>query len=232
MAPISYRYCHFPPSIIQHAVWLYARFSLSFRDVEDLLAERGIEVSYETVRRWVAKFGPQIARRLRAGRPRPHSQWHLDEMFVSIGGKRMYLWRAIDRHGEILDILVQAKRDKRAALKLMRALLKKSRRAPRTIVTDKLGSYAAAFKTLKITAVHHQARWKNNRIEGSHVYVRRRERRMQGFRSPGSAQRFLSVHAATYNTFNTHRHLDSAADHRQARSQAFAAWREAAGIAG
>ena len=103
MAPISYRYCHFPPTIIQHSVWLYARFSLSFRDVEDLLAERGIDVSYETVRRWVAKFGPQIARRLRQHRSPAHPLWHLDEMFVSIGGKRMYLWRAIDQNGEILQ---------------------------------------------------------------------------------------------------------------------------------
>jgi putative transposase len=229
MAAISYRYCHLPPPVIQHAVWLYARFSLSFRDVEDLMAERGIEVSYETVRRWVMKFGPQIAWWLRAPRSRPHSQWHLDEMFVSIAGRRMYLWRAIDRNGEIIDVLVQRKRDKRAALKFMRTLLKKSKAAPRTIVTDKLGSYAAVFRSLKITASHHQGQ--NNRIEGSHVYVRRRERKMQGFRSPGSAQRFLALHAATYNAFNTRRHLISAADHRQARSQAFVAWRQAAGIA-
>ena len=130
MAPIRYRYCHFAPAIIQHAVWLYARFSLSFRDVEDLLAERGSVVSYETIRRWVAKFGPQIAHRLRRHRRSAHPQWHLDEMFVSIGGKRMYLWRAIDQNGEILDILVEAKRNKHAALRLMRKLLKKSGRAP------------------------------------------------------------------------------------------------------
>ena len=231
MSPISYRYCHFPPTIIQHAVWLYARFSLSYRDVEELLAERGIVVSYETVRRWVARFGPQIARRLRHHRPRPHSQWHLDEMFVSMGGKQMYLWRAIDRQGEVLDVLVQAKRDKRAALKLMRKLLKQSGFAPLTIITDKLRSYTAAFRDLGLTARHHQARWKNNRIEGSHVYIRRRERRMQGFRSPGSGQRFLSLHAAAYNAFNTRRHLTSATDHRKLRSQAFTIWREAAGIA-
>jgi len=139
-------------------------------------------------------------------------------MFISIARRRMYLWRAIDRNGEILDLLVQRKRDKRAALKFMRALLKKSKAAPRTIVTDRLGSYAAAFRSLKITASHHQGHWKNNRIEGSHVYIRRRERKMQGFRSPGSAQVFLSLHATTYNAFNTRRHLISAADHRQARS--------------
>jgi len=230
MPRISYRYCHFPAEIIQHTVWLYARFTLSFRDIEELLAERGIEVSYESIRRWVARFGPQIARRLRHHRPRPHSLWHLDEMFVSMNGKRSYLWRAIDQNGEILDVLVQAKRDKKAALKLMRKLIKKSGLAPRTIVTDKLRSYAAAFKDLGLTARHHQARWKNNRIEGSHVYVRRRERKMQGFRSPGAAQRFLSLHAATYNTFNTRRHLITASEHRKRRDQAFTIWREAAGI--
>ena len=233
MPPISYRYCHFPPAIIQHSVWLYARFSLSSRDVEDLLAERGIDVSYETIRRWVAKFGPQIAQRLRHHRRPAHSQWHLDEMFVSIGGKRMYLWRAIDQNGEILDVLVQAKCNKHAALRLMRKLLKKSGRAPLVLVTDKLKSYAAAFRDLGLSSRHHQARWKNNRIEGSHVYVRRRERRMQGFRSPGAAQRFLSLHAATYNAFNTRRHFITATEHRKHRKhrdQAFMIWREAAGI--
>jgi len=144
MTPVSYRYCHFPPVVVQHGVWLYACFTLSFRDVEDLLAERGIGVSYETIRRWVARFGPQIARRLRTHRSRPHSLWHLDEMFVSMDGKSMYLWRAIDQNGEVLDILVQAKRDKKAALKLVRRLLKKQELAPCTIVTDKLRSYAAA----------------------------------------------------------------------------------------
>jgi transposase-like protein len=138
-------------------------------------------------------------------------------MFVSMDGKLMYLWRAIEQKGEILDVLVQAKRDKRAALKLMRKRLRTISFAPRTIVTDKLRSYAAAFRNPGLTARHHQARWKNNRIEGSHVYVRRRERRMQGFRSPGAAQQFRSLHAETYNVFNTRRHLNSAANHRDRR---------------
>ena len=228
MPPINYRYCHFPPTIVQHALWLYARFSLSFRDVEDLLAERGIIVSYETIRRWVAKFGPQIARRLRHHRRPAHPLWHLDEMFVSIGGKPMYLWRAIDQNGDILDVLVQARRNKNAALRLIRKLLKKTGRAPLVLVTDKLKSYAAAVRDLGLTVRHHQARWKNNRIEGSHVVVRRRERRMQGFRSPGSTQRFLSLHDATYNTFNTRRHLCHASDHRERRRRAFDLWNGAA----
>jgi len=228
MNAISYRNLHFPSSIIQRAVWLYARFNLSLRDVEELMAERGVDVSYETVRRWVKRFGPSIARSLRRERPRAHPQWHLDEMYVAIGGRWMYLWRAIDQNSEVLDILIQPRRDKRAALKLMRKLLKKHGFAPRTLVTDKWRAYGAAFRELGLTAWHHQAKWKNNRIEGSHVRVRRRERAMQGFRSPGSAQRFLSIHAAVYNHFATRRHLISAAEHRYRRDQAFTAWRIAA----
>ena len=228
MNVISYRNLHVPSSIIQRAIWMYVRFNLSLRDVEELMAERGVEVSYETVRRWVKRFGPPIARALRRGRPRAHPQWHLDEMSVSIGGRWMYLRRAIDQNGEALDILVQARRDKRAALKLMRKLLTKHGFAPRTIVTDKWRAYAAAFRDLGLNARHHQANWKNNRIEGSHVRVRRRERAMQGFRSPGSAQRFLSIHAAVYSHFTTRRHLISATEHRHCRDQAFTAWRTAA----
>ncbi len=144
MAPLCYRRHRFPPEIIQHAIWLYLRFMLSYRDVEGLLAERGLEISYETVRRWVLKFGPAIARRLRQRRPRPSDRWHLDEMVVRISGKRMYLWRAVDHEGEILDMLVQRRRDKRAAVRLMRKLLKKQGFAPKVLVTDKLRSYALA----------------------------------------------------------------------------------------
>lgn len=192
------------------------------------MAERGVEVSYETVRRWVQRFGPPIARGLRKGRLRPHPQWHLDEIYVSIGVRWMYLWRAIDQNSEVLDVLGQAERDRHAALKLTRKLLKKHGFAPRTIVSDKWRAYAAAFRDLGLNASHHQAKWKNNRIEGSHVRVRRRERAMQGFRSPGAAQRFLSIHAAVYNHFTTCRHLISAAEHRHRRHQAFTAWRIAA----
>ena len=141
---LSYAGYRFSPEIIQHAIWLYLRFTRSFRDVEELLAERGIDVSHETIRRWVAVFGPVIARRLRAMRPKPHTTWHLDEMFVSIGGKKMYLWRAVDAKGEVLDCLVQSRRNKQAALRLMRKLIRKYRMVPSKFVTDRLSSYAAA----------------------------------------------------------------------------------------
>src|SRR5579864_2602654 len=146
MAPISYRRHRFPPVVIQHAVWLYLRFTLSYRDVEELLAERGLDLSYESVRSWVLKFGPAIARGLRRCRPRPSDRWHLDEMVVRIAGKHMYLWRA--HEGEVLDRLVQRRRDKRAALRLMRKLLQKQGFAPKLLTTDKLGSYGAAFRLL------------------------------------------------------------------------------------
>jgi transposase-like protein len=145
MPPISYARHQFPPAIIQHAIWLYLRFTLSYRDVEDLLTERGLEVSYETVRRWILKFGPAIARRLRHRRPKPSARWHLDEMAVCIAGKRMYLWRAVGDEGEVLDVLVQRRRDKAAALKLMRKLLRKQGFAPAVVTTDGLRSYGAAF---------------------------------------------------------------------------------------
>ena len=148
MKPVSYARHRFPPQVIRHAVGLYLRFTLSLRDVEELLMERGLDVSYETVRRWVAKFGPIFARNLRRLRPRPADTWHLDKMVVSIGGRRMYLWRAVDSEGEVIDLLVQPRRDARAALKLMRKLLKKHGYAPRVIVTDKLRSYGAARRTL------------------------------------------------------------------------------------
>jgi putative transposase len=156
MAPLCYRRHRFPPEIIQHAIWLYLRFTLSYRDVEELLAERGLDISHETVRRWVLKFGPTIARRLRQRRPRPSDRWHLDEMVIRIAGVRMYLWRAVDHEGEVLDMLVQRRRDTRAALRLMRKLLKKQGFAPKLLVTDKLRSYAAAFRRLRLTCRHEQ----------------------------------------------------------------------------
>src|ERR671912_3071963 len=182
MQAISYARHHFPTEVIRHAVWLYLRFTLSYRDVEELLGERGLDVSYETVRRWALKFGPAYARNLRRTRPRPSTQWHLDEMAVVIGGKRLWLWRAVDSEGEVLDVLVQPRRDKAAALRLMRKLLRRHGAGPEALVTDGLGSYAAAARELGLSAVHVRTRWANNRAEGSHVPIRLREREMQGFR--------------------------------------------------
>ena len=231
MTLLSYRRHRFPPPIIQHAIWLYLRFTLSYRDVEDLLAERGLDISYETVRRWVLKFGTSIARRLRERRPRPSDRWHLDEMVVRIAGRRMYLWRAVDHEGEILDVLVQRRRDRRAALKLMRKLLRKQGFAPRLVVTDKLRSYGAAFRDLHLSCRHEQGLRMNNRAENSHQVVRRRERKMQRFKSAASAQRFLSMHAAVHNTFNLQRHLISRSTLRIFRAEATAHWQEAVAAA-
>ena len=231
MQPISYARHQFPAEIIRHATWLYLRFTLSYRDVEELLAERGIETSYETVRRWVLKFGPAFARNLRRLRPKPTGTWHLDEMVVSIQGKRMYLWRAVDSEGEVLDLLVQPKRDTKAALRLMRKLLKKQGYAPDELVTDKLGSYGAAQRELRLSYRHEQGLRKNNRAENSHQPVRRRERKQQRFKSPGSAQRFLSMHAPVHNTFNLQRHLVSRSTLRTFRSEAMQAWQHATAAA-
>ena len=224
MNKISYKRHRFPPEIIQHAVWLYFRFTLSFRDVEDLLAERGLDVSYESIRYWVLKFGKQYAKRINRRRPRPNCRWHLDEVFVSINGKRMYLWRAVDDEGEVLEVLVQSRRNKKAALKLIRKLLKKQGFLPSTIVTDKLPSYGAALRDLGLSRCHDFGGRKNNRAENSHQPVRRRERKMQRFKSAGSAQQFLSVHSSIYNLFNIQRHLISRNTLRQFRDIATTEW--------
>ncbi len=192
--------------------------------MEDLLAERGVEVSYESVWRWALKFGLAYARKLRRLRPRAECRWHLDEVFVSINGERMYLWRAVDSEGEVLDILVQSRRNKKAALKLMRKLLKKQGYAPNKVITDKLPSYGAALRDLRMTEKHITGGRRNNRAENSHLPVRQRERRMQGFKSAGSAQRFLSIHAAIYNTFNVQRHLITFKTMRPFRSHSMNMW--------
>ena len=227
MNKVSYSGYRFPPEIIQRAIWLYLRFTLSLRDVEDLLAERGVAVSYETVRRWVNHFGPMIAADLRKRRLKPHTTWHLDEVYLKIDGRTVYLWRAVDAEGEVLDVLVQAKRKKHAALKLMRKLLRKYAFVPERLVTDDLRSYSAAVRDLGIERRHERGRWRNNRAENSHQPTRRRERKMQRFKSPGSAQKFLSTHAVVYNTFNVQRHLLSAQTHRVLRAAAMTAWRTA-----
>jgi putative transposase len=231
MQKISYAGYRFPPEIIHQAIWLYLRFTLSFRDVEDLLAERGILVSYETTRRWVNHFGPMIAADLRKRRPKPCSAWHLDEVYLKIAGRMVYLWRAVDAEGEVLDVLIQSKRDKHPALKLMRKLLKKYGFVPDRMITDDLRSYGAAARDLGIESRHERGRWRNNRAENSHQPTRRREHKMQRFKSRGSAQRFLSTHAAVYNTFNVQRHLTTRQTHRAFRAAAMSTWRQATAAA-
>jgi putative transposase len=228
MRPISFKRHRFPADVIRHAVWLYFRFTLSLRDVEEMLAERGVEVSYETVRCWTMKFGPQFARALKKRRPAPSPRWHLDEMVCSVGGKQMYLWRAVDDEGEVLDLVMQRRRDTDAALKLLRRLLRNQPTAPTAIVTDRLKSYGAALSHLGLSHLHHDGKKReNNRAENSHLPIRRRERKMQGFKSQASAQRFLTTHAAVYNTFYTAQHLITRPTLRTFRNAALRAWSEA-----
>ena len=231
MQNISFKRHRFPPYVIRHAVWLYARFTLSYRDIEDLLAERGLDISYETVRRWFQKFGEPIARNLRKARPTPSDYWHLDEMVIVIRGKRHWLWRAVDNEGEVLDFLVQPRRTTKAALKLIRKLLKKQGWAPTRIVTDKLRSYHVAIRKLSLKTEHIDDKRANNRAENSHQPVRRRERKMQRFKSPGSAQKFLNIQSATYNTFNIQRHLLKRATFKGCRAEALNVWESASAAA-
>ena len=226
MTPISFKRHRFPPEIIQHAVWLYARFTLSFRDVEEMLAERGIDISNETVRRWFLKFGRLIACNLRRNRPRPSAKWHLDEMVIKIRDRKHWLWRAVDDEGEVLDFLVQRRRCARSVRRLLRKLLKKQGFAPKRITTDKLKSYSVAICKERLCAVHDQGLRANNRAENSHQPFRRRERKQQRFKSAGSAQRFLSIHAAVKNAFYVQRHLLPRAIFRTFRADTFAVWRQ------
>ena len=228
MRPISFKRHRFPADVIRYAVWLYFRFTLSFRDVEELLAQRGIEVSYETIRCWTIKFGPQIAENLRRKRPPPSPRWHLDEMVCKVRGMRMYLWRAVDDEGEVLDLVMHRRRDALTAMKLLTSLIVNQPVWPESITTDKLPSYGTALQLLKLDHLHRAGRAReNNRAENSHLPIRRRERKMQRFKSRDSAQLFLSTHAAIYNTFNTQPHLVRRSTLRQFRGEAHAAWTEA-----
>ena len=222
----SYHGYHFPPEIISHAVWLYHRFCLSFRDVEDLLAERGVTVSYEAIRQWCQSFGLDYARRLRRRRGRMGDTWYLDELFVTIQGQRKYLWRAVDQDGDVLDILVQSRRDRRAAARFFCKLLKGQGREPRRLITDKLRSYAAARRTVMPSVIHSTRQYENNRAEVSHQPTRQQERQMRRFTSAAHAQRFLSVHGVVLNLFRLGRHLLRAVHHRLLRTRAFGVWRE------
>src|SRR3954453_4997475 len=184
----------FPGDVISHAVWLYFRFPLSLRMVEEMLAARGIDVSHETVRQWGRKFGQDFANQIRRKLPCPGDKWHLDEVCLMIGGKKHWLWRAVDQDGTVLDVLVQSRRDERAAKRLLRKLLKRQGRPPRGRITDKLASYPAAKRELMLGVEHRRHKGLNNRAEISHQPTLRRERQMKRFKSPREAQRFLSAH--------------------------------------
>ena len=226
-----YKRHRFPGEIISYAVWLYYRFSLSHRDVEELLLERGIIVSYEAIRKWCRKFGQSYANRLRRRRPCPRDKWHLDEVFIKINGKLYYLWRAVDQDSNVLDILVQSRRNKQVAKKFFRKLLKGLSYVPRVVITDKLKSYGAAKREILPGVEHRQSRYLNNRCENSHLPTRQRERRMQRFKSPGHAQRFLSAYGPIAQHFRPRRHLLRASEYRQAMAQRFEIWQEITGTA-
>ncbi|EFH80902.1 IS6 family transposase [Ktedonobacter racemifer] len=221
-----YKGYRFPPVIISHCVWLYFRFSLSFRDVEELMAERGVVLTFETVRQWCLNFGQMYANELRHRRAKPGDKWHLDEVFLTIKGKRQYLWRAIDQHGNVLDILVQSRRNKQAAKKFFRKLLKGLEYAPRVIITDKLASYAAAKKEILLSVEHRQHKGLNNRAENSHQPTRQRERTMRRFTSPGHAQRFLSAFGPISDHFRPRRHHLNASEYRALIQERFEIWNE------
>jgi putative transposase len=219
-----YKGHRFPPEIIQHAVWLYYRFNLSHRDIEDLLAARRIVVSYESVRLWCNKFGPKYARRLKRRHQGFGDTFFIDEVFVKIVGKQHYLWRAVDQDGEVVDVYLQSRRDGKAAKRFFKRLLKSHRYEPRKIVTDKLRSYGVAHRELIPDTIHDTSQYSNNRAELSHQPTRVRERSMRRFKSTQQAQRFLTVHAAVYNLFNLGRHVISAKNYRFFRMRAFASW--------
>jgi putative transposase len=229
--PVSYKRHRFPPEIIAHAVWLYFRFPLSLRLVEEMLLERGIVVSYETVRRWAVKFGPAYARRLRRKTPSRRDIWHLDEVVVTIAGQKHWLWRAVDQDGYVLDEILQTRRNTTAAKRLLRRLLRRQGCPPRRMITDKLGSYAAARSQIMPDVEHLSHKGLNNRAENSHLPFRRRERAMQGFRSPRYLQRFVSVFSAVRNLFVPPRSRRSAPATRRRRLTAMAEWEAVANIA-
>ena len=228
--PNPFRYFRTSPEIIRLAVMMYVRFPLSLRDVEDLLYERGIDISHESVRFWWNRFGPMFAaeiRRDRIQKKRSHSnwQWHLDEVFVKINGETHYLWRAVDHEGEVLESFVTKRRDRKAALKFLRKTMKRYGN-PHVIVTDKLRSYGAAMKEIGNAQKHETDRWLNNRGENSHQPFRRRERAMLGFRSMRSLQKFSAVHSSVHNHFNLERHLYSRENFKLNRAAALAEWRQ------
>ena len=226
----SYKGFRYPAEIISHGVWLYHRFPLSFREVEEMMLERGIVVSYETIRQWCAKFGQTYANALRRRRPQLGDTWHLDEVFITINGKRQYLWRAVDQHGVVLDILVTSRRDTRAATRFFRKLLTGLEYVPRVLITDKLRSYGAARRRVLRSVEHRQSKYLNNRAENSHQPTRQRERAMKRFTSPGHAQRFLSAFSGISPHFRPGRHRLGAEDYRREMTDRFTTWNEITGV--
>ena len=226
----SYAGYRFPAEIISHAVWLYFRFPLSLRMVDELLAARGIVVSHETVRQWALKFGQGAANQIRRRLPVAGDKWHLDEVVLTIAGVKHWLWRAVDQTGTVLDILVQSRRGARAVRHLLRRLMKRQCRPPRVLITDKLASYGAAKREVMPSVEYRKHKGLNNRSENSHQPTRRRERQMKRFKSAGQAQRFLSAHDGISNLFRLRRHQVPAAQYRAARTQAFQVWAEVTGV--
>jgi putative transposase len=224
----TYKRHRFPPSIISYAVWVYYRFNLIFRDVEDLLAEPGITVSYESIRLWCTKFGRLYSQRLKRNYRGFGDTIYLDELFIKINGKQHYLWRAVDQDGEVVDVYLQERRDANAAKRFLKRVVKRSGAKPRTIVTDKLGSYRVAHRELLPDCDHDTEQYSNNRAERSHESTRFRERGMRRFKSARHAQIFLPIHAEVRNLFNLARHLIKANHYRNDRKAAFAAWAEVA----
>jgi putative transposase len=225
-----YKRHRFPPEIIQYAVWLYYRFNLSHRDIEDMLAERGIIVTRESIRLWCNKFGPHYARRLRRKHRGFGDMFYIDEVFVKINGIQHYLWRAVDQDGEVVDVFLQSHRDGVAAKRFFRRILKAHQGEPRRIVTDKLRNYGVAHRELMPDVMHDTSQNANNRAELSHQSTRVRERGVRRFKSPRQAQRFLSIHAAVYNLFYLGRHLVSAIHYRLLRHGELLTWRQAAAV--
>ncbi|MFI5436102.1 IS6 family transposase [Rhodococcus baikonurensis] len=225
-----YKRHRYPAEIIAHCVWLYCRFALSLRDVEELMLARGIVVSHETIRTWCAKFGPEYARGLRRRAPEHGDTWFLDEVFVKIGGIRKYLWRAVDQEGNVLDILVQSRRNAKAAKRFFGKLMRKQARVPRVLVTDKLASYVVAHRELMPSVEHRRSKYLDNRAENSHQPTRQRERAMKFFRSPGAAQRFLAVFSAISPHFRPGRHKLTASDYRSEMTDRFATWNDVTGV--
>ncbi|QDO46958.1 IS6 family transposase [Streptomyces sp. RLB3-17] len=230
-APPSYKGHRYPVEVIAHCVWLCHRFPLSYHEVEELMLERGVIVSYETVRQWCAKFGQAYANPLRRRQPRPEDTRHLNEVFLKINGERTYPWRPVDAHGNVPDILVQNRRDTAAARRFFRRLMKKTRTAPRVVVTDKLRSYGAAHREVMPSVEHRSPKGLNNRAENSHQPTRQRERAMKGFRSTGGAQRFRSAFSGISPHFRPRRHLMTAPDHRAEMTVRFTIWEHITGAA-